>query len=719
MKSHHVLLACLLIGYVVITAAYSVINPLFEAPDEHYHYFTVQYIADNGTLPVAQTPDTAIFIEQEAAQPPLYYWLGSWLIRPIDTAGSQNQLWLNPRVVMGDASSPTNINRVVHDVESEAFLWQGYVLAGHVLRFFSLAFGVGTLLLIWASTQVMWPTARERGLFAVGIVAFLPQFNFLHSYINNDVAVIFFATLTVYLLLRLWKGVQSTYLNVIVIGVVVGLAMLSKTAGLLLLVYAVGFVLVAGWHQRRSVIETLLRGFALGSSALAVAGWLLWRNWTLYGDISAANQFVAIAGGDEGFTLGEILGQSGGIWRSLIAVFGWFNVVPPVWVYWLWGALVVIALLAAVGAVVQAKERSPLLIMLLFGWIAIVYAGMVAFMLRTPAAQGRLLLPAILPLVMPLALGMDYLWRRLGRPVVAVLAILPVVSVWCLLAVIRPIYAYPPTVETVPNDATALNAVVGDNLQLMASKLWITPYLPGDNVEMDLYWQADAPITERQEIVVELFGRNNTPIGKLQTYHGGGLYPSQLWEPNTIIHSSIAVELNDTVEAPTQARVNVRVVGAGDGVDIGFVEVEPREWPAEFANAPALAQIGDGIELVSAEINSQTASVGDTVTVDVVWRVTRAPNRSLTTLVHMGPPDQAPLANGDEVPLDGDYPTTLWSADEVIHDRYVLQIPAGISAEQYPVRIGMYDDAVVRVPLSVDGVNSADFTYTIGTITIE
>ncbi|MEZ4517410.1 MAG: hypothetical protein R3C44_11465 [Chloroflexota bacterium] len=48
-----------------------------------------------------------------------------------------------------------------------------------------------------------------------------------------------------------------------------------------------------------------------------------------YGDPTAANQFVAIAGGDRGYTLLQVFRESPGLILSLVAVFGWFNLQPP------------------------------------------------------------------------------------------------------------------------------------------------------------------------------------------------------------------------------------------------------------------------------------------------------------------------------------------------------------------------------------------------------
>ena len=45
-------LILILVLYLLITLAYGAVNPLFEAPDEHWHFFTAVYIAENQRLPV-------------------------------------------------------------------------------------------------------------------------------------------------------------------------------------------------------------------------------------------------------------------------------------------------------------------------------------------------------------------------------------------------------------------------------------------------------------------------------------------------------------------------------------------------------------------------------------------------------------------------------------------------------------------------------------------
>ena len=45
MSRQRLLLGLILAGYLLVTLAYGVVNPLFEAPDEHWHFFTADYDA--------------------------------------------------------------------------------------------------------------------------------------------------------------------------------------------------------------------------------------------------------------------------------------------------------------------------------------------------------------------------------------------------------------------------------------------------------------------------------------------------------------------------------------------------------------------------------------------------------------------------------------------------------------------------------------------------
>ncbi|MDV7390948.1 DUF2142 domain-containing protein, partial [Arthrospira platensis SPKY1] len=348
-------LAAILALYLLLTAAYGVVNPLFEAPDEHWHYFTAQSIADTRRLPSVPAAGYDEWLSQEAAQPPLYYLLGALLIAPIDTAGAREQVWLNPFASVGDASVLTNINRAVQTPAAE-WPWRGYALAAHLLRLFSTLLGLGTLLCVYANGRLLRPADPRRALLATGLVAFLPQFNFLHASITNDTLIIFLSSLALWQLLWLWlRGMPRRNAaaagRLLLLGATIGLAALTKNAGVLLLLYAAG-MLGLRWYRDaprppRALVAHLL---LLAAPVAALAGWLWVRNWLLYGDPLATEPFIRIAGGDRGYTLWQVLGESSGLWLSLFAVFGWFNLRAPLPVYWVWNGLAALAAAAALRA---------------------------------------------------------------------------------------------------------------------------------------------------------------------------------------------------------------------------------------------------------------------------------------------------------------------------------------------------------------------------------
>ena len=743
MNERRVLLLILAL-YLLVTTGYGALNPLFEAPDEQHHYFTVQTIAETGRLPeVAAEPDP--WMGQEAAQPPLYYLLGSVLIAPLDTSAAKASVWFNPYVRLGYAESPTNINAFVH-TPAESWPWRGYALAAHLLRLFSTLIGLGTLVFIYLGGKQLWPHRPERPLLAVALVAFLPQFNFLHASISNDPLIVLACTAALWQLLRLWyQGVTTGRL--VLLGLTVGLAILSKTAGLLLLAYAGLWLLVLAWrdHGRSFLRKGVVWAGLLLVTAGLLGGPLLWRNWILYGDITAASQFIRLAGGDRGYTFAQVLAEMGGLWRSLFAVFGWMNVAPPSWVYMVWYGLALLAVgggglalwwavrVRSQAASVTHSEESPshhaasvtysrvsssIPYFLLALWVLLVYAGLVQFLLRTPAAQGRLLFPALLPLVVGMVAGLAQYRRNWLLVVAPVLAL--ATTLYSLLVVIPQAYAIPPLLAAteIPAEANPLQVDMGHGLTLVAAEIETENAQPGDRVWLTLYWQrglsAAVPASSAApELVVEIFGREWNLIGKLQTYHGGGLYPANLWPAGPIIADRIGLQMAADVALPVAAPVQVRLVDGTAPLIAGQVKLVPEDWPDPDPEAAPLAQLGTQVNLLQAGLAQTAVQQGDTATVEVTWHVQQPLNGDYTTFVHLGRPEQPPLVSGDAPPLNGFYPTRFWQSGELFDDQYALAIPPDLPPGRYPVWLGMYNDAG-RLPLYVGDDRLPNDAYPLG-----
>jgi len=708
-------LAVLLLLYLAQAVLYGAANPLFEAPDEPEHYFTAQYIADTWRLP-AVTPETEPWLGQEAAQPPLYYLLGALIIAPVETEEARESVWPNPLFVPGDASVLANRNAYVHG-PWEAWPWQGYALAAHLLRLFSALLGAGTLLFLYGSARLLWPERPGRALLAVALVAFLPQYLFLHGAVSNDPLIILLASAALYQLLRFWlQGGGRRAL--LLLGLTAGLALLSKMAGLILLAYAAAAVALAVWRRRRRWAPALGAAAGVVLPGLLLGGWLLWRNWQLYGDPTATNQFVRIFGGHEENTLARVLDESQGLWLSLFGVFGWFNLRAPSWVYWVWNGLVLAGVSGAAWRLWSGgPDRRPrwLLVALLGGWVGLVYAALLSFMLRTPAAQGRLLFPALVPLAAGLAYGLDRPFLRRLAPTLALATALV-----CGLLTIPLAYSVPQaiTLQELPPGAAEFNRQLAPGLTLVAADLPAEAVRPGEPVWLTLYWLRQGELDEAPEQVVELFGREPAAetVGKLQSYHGAGLYPAPLWPEGRLIADPIGVRLDEEMLAPTAVRIFAGLAGEPERALLGRVKVIPESWPE---TGPPVAELEPGIALADVTITPQTATAGTDVQIGVTWIVSAPPGRALTTFIHLGRPGEEPLASGDSPPLDGHYPTDLWAAGEVIKDQYTVRIPAGLAPGSYPILLGMYDPVdSSRLPLSVAGERQPHDSFVAGHVQV-
>jgi hypothetical protein len=546
----------------------------------------------------------------------------------------------------------------------------------------------------------------------------------------------------------------------LLLGITIGLAILTKNAGLLLLLYTIGVLILLAIRdgRRRQLARALVLVIV---PAVLIGGWLWWRNWSLYGDPTAANQFIRIAGGDRGYTLAQVLGESDGLLLSLVGVFGWFNVRPADGVYLFWGG---VAFVAVTGLVYCAVLRSRQVDtpgypkgfvakvarqlgqpwipgLFLAGWVLAVYAGLLAFMTQTEAAQGRLLFPAILPLALGAAYGLvgdgecarrglPAIVRRVwGLPIVLALA----TTLYCLIFVIRPTYTRPALVEAIPESAWPVLPALADRghgVHLLATAVESEEVEPGELLWLTFYWRVDTSLLPEQrtatalansapEFVLELFGRDVTRVANLHSYHGRGLYPANLWPAGLLVADRFAVRLDEGMESPVLGRIFARLANGAPGIEVNTVKIVPATWPEPPLET--IAQLGGSIELAEARVRPEVGTAGDVVTITARWYVSGpAPGEEFTTLIHLGQPDVPPLATGDRPPVNGDYPTRIWEEGETIADDYTLTIPDGLESGRYPVWIGMYDPRTgQRLPLTIDGQPQPNNVYLAGWVEIQ
>ena len=348
MHARHLLLALILLVYLVLAMLYAVNVPAWQAPDEPAHFNYIHELAATGQIPVLRMGDydeayirlltsqrfppelSIASLRYEAHQPPAYYLLGALVFR-----------------VTGGGLLP--------------------------LRLLSVALGALFVVLVYAIARLIFPGRAELALGAAAFTAFLPMHVAQAASVNNDaLAEVLLAAILLlsirYVKLALLGPRPPGAWDALPIGLLLGLALVTKVSAYVAIPIALAAPLIAWYESRRRAPinhspfpNSPINHFALIllPALLLALPWYV-RNASLYGnlDILARSWHDQVVVGQ--LTTGELLVQAGLaevlerflVWShsSFWGVFGWMGVWMDARIY---TAALAFGLAAAAGCVWQ------------------------------------------------------------------------------------------------------------------------------------------------------------------------------------------------------------------------------------------------------------------------------------------------------------------------------------------------------------------------------
>ena len=756
------ILALILALFILVGFSYALITPAFEASDELWHYPMVRHLADGNPLPV-QVFDPALAgpWNQEASQPPLYYYLAAALTFWIDTSDMEQVRWLNPHVDNGVITPDGNINLAIHDPPANP--WAGTLLAIRIIRLFSVLLGAATVYLTYriaveverrrpAGTSGEMERRRDAGgpvaLLAAALNAFLPMFLFISGAVNNDNLAVPLASLALLLMIRIvTKRVNGYYpvrwMEWAAVGVVLGLAALTKegTLGLFPLVF--GTAVVSAWQRAAGEEERdaeRLRFFASLFSSLvlvalpaaAIAGWWYWRNIVLYGDWLGWNAFIAVLGQRATpASLLQLWGERRGFMMSFWGLFGGVNVPMAMWVYVVLNIFLILTVVGFVAYLVRllvvewrywrarhgtwfqrllwmVERHFGLIVIGLFA-AAVVY-GLVQWATTTWSSQGRLVFTAISALCVLMALGWCELLDLTGlrRPVRSVVVAAPAVFLFAVAAAapwlwIRPAYvppAYPGPL------ATQVDIPFGDEMRLVGYEIESDGLRPGESVRVRLEWEAQRPMGRDWSVFVHLndpvLGR---PIAQRDMFPGQGLLATRLLSPGERLVNEYVLTVPATAMAPAELELVVGLydfvtgerlatadgrpptAAGADAVVLATIALSAR--PGEYPN-PVSIFFEHGLELVGFAVEPRRVAAGGALEAVTYWRPAQSLPADFTFFAQIVGPDTTRYAAIDAAPPS---PTSGWSPGEVVEVRLPLRLDPDTTPDAYPLIVGLYTRA--------------------------
>ncbi len=392
-------LAVILVVYFALGAAFAIRTPAWQSPDEPAHYNFIKYVAGHQALPVLQPGDYDQAYNEDFTRTP------------------HNTATLSIEPLRYENYAPPLYYVLAAPIYA---LTDGWITA---IRLFSVALG-GTLVVVaYLIGAEVFPDKLQIALGTAAFVAFVPQHMAMQASVNNDSLAELLIALIVLQSMRLFRSDHASNRKLILLGVTLGLGLLTKAT-----VYytAVPIVLTALLlYARRYSLRLTHYAFVLIPAVLIPAFWWL-RNLGVYGGLDMlglARHNAVVVGqpttaqwiADHG--LGDLLTRFfTWTFRSFWGQFGWMAVPMPNIQYLVLGVLSATGLIGWLWWLSERRnsERrmrnkfsarlSPQATILALLFVLTVL-GYLWYNLTFVQHQGRYLFPALIPIGLALSIG--------------------------------------------------------------------------------------------------------------------------------------------------------------------------------------------------------------------------------------------------------------------------------------------------------------------------
>ncbi|MBN1218307.1 MAG: hypothetical protein JXM69_05225 [Anaerolineae bacterium] len=553
-----------------------------------------------------------------------------------------------------------------------------------------------------------------------------------------------------------FRMLRNSHGGAILLGLLIGLGALSK-------LYAVGLLPLVGavflWlayrtrpqtandrpplrldntpHVLHPIFQASIWLILTCAVVVIVAGWFYLRNAILYdGDFLALQVMRDTAGQrDEIPSLATLRAEFQGFRIAYWALFGGVNILADGWIYIVLDA---VSLIAVIGVILFILFRSSYPVFhiqpslanvtnhlahfvqyairhtqyvslpaftLLLAWYLIMVIGFIAWNLTQPAGQGRLLYPAIAAISALGTLGLTWWLPWPAQKIIAMLLCsvgLFLFAVLSPLFYIVPVYAKPPLLAQtdLPTDLHPVNFTYDHKIRLIGYQLYPDTVRPAEALQLTLYWEILQPMDKDFSIFIHLLGRQRQVVGQLDSYPGGGQWPTTLLSPGDILADTYVITIKPKAElehAPARLLIAAGIydlhepgrpgkpaVNAdGQPVDpiIASAKLIPWQWPI-LSTASTPINFFDKVTLLDYRLTD------DQQALTLTWQVNQPLNADYTVFIQAWQAGEY-VAGFDGPPVQGDYPTSLWAPGEIIVDPHPLDLSV-LPPGTYDLLAGLY-----------------------------
>jgi hypothetical protein len=318
-------------------------------------------------------------------------------------------------------------------------------------------------------------------------------------------------------------------------------------------------------------------------------------------------------------------------------------------------------------------------------------------------------------------------------------------SLYALTVLLPASYQPPPSMTTVPPQATLYHVIYGvpggDEIELLAVEVDKGRFQPEDVVNVTLYMRAASPIKRDYPLFVQLLGQEDLVVGNVTTHPGWGRLPTSLWKPGQIYSDQYRIPVWDNVSNRSPLMVQIFVgfadpsnrlplpIRTAEGLtidrayvgELSVVANQPLD-PSVFYLRSTDTDFSGQIRLIGYEY-PPAAQVGGEhkIAVTILWEAVAQPSQDYTAFVHLVDEQGEQISGFDQPPAEGRFPTSLWQEGDRSLSRFLVDIPSNLSSGTYELWVGLYADAVglERLPVTSTTHKIKDQRILLGTLSIQ
>ncbi len=250
------------------------------------------------------------------------------------------------------------------------------------------------------------------------------------------------------------------------------------------------------------------------------------------------------------------------------------------------------------------------------------------------------------------------------------------------------------------------------DLRLLGYDFTEGSYRPGDWVWVRPYWQAAQKLAEDYAFYLRLVDEHKRLWAEKVIQPAGDRYPTSLWDEGEIVKGQhalriplevpegdyyVGIVLCEPKIAPSGGLVGLweAFSSAGPALDMGKIHVVgiEREFAVPTVQHPHQANLGGLVKFLGYDLERTEYSPGEAVPLTLYWRALQPMDTSYTVFTHLIDEENRIWGQQDNVPKQGQHPTTLWIEGEVVTDRYDITVDPDAPPGEYVIEIGLYDAA--------------------------